>query len=53
MPEGQVSIINGFRQVTLYENGMFLPTAGLYFEGYMGWEKVGDLVPFDYDPTSD
>ena len=53
MPPGQVSIVTGFGPVTIDESGGFRPTPSLYFEGYMGWEKIGDLVPFDYDPTAD
>jgi hypothetical protein len=53
MSKGQVSIVTGFAPVMIFENGTFQPTAGLYFEGYMGWEKVGDLMPLDYDPLVD
>ena len=53
VPQGQVSIVNGSSPVLVDENGAFLPTASLYFEGFMGWKKVGDLVPFEYDPTAD
>lgn len=53
VPQGQVSIVNRSGPVLVDENGAFLPTASLYFEGFMGWKKVGDLVPFEYDPTAD
>jgi hypothetical protein len=48
MPEGQVSIVNLFGPVAIEENGLFTPPANLYFEGYMGWEKIADLVPYEY-----
>ncbi|MDQ1088018.1 carboxypeptidase-like regulatory domain-containing protein [Siphonobacter sp. SORGH_AS_1065] len=34
--------------VLLEENGSILPPLGVMFEGYWGWEKVGDLLPLDY-----
>ena len=50
LPEGQVSIVNYFGPVSIDENGLFMPTSNLYFEGYMGWEKIADLVPYEYTP---
>ncbi len=49
LPEGQVSIVNLFGPITIDENGLFIPTSNIYFEGYMGWEKVADLVPYEYN----
>jgi hypothetical protein len=51
MPEGQVSIVNLSGPVSIDENGLFTPVANLYFEGYMGWEKIADLVPYEYTPA--
>ena len=51
LPQGQVSIINLFGPVSIDENGFYKPTSELYFEGYMGWEKIADLVPYEYDPA--
>jgi hypothetical protein len=51
MPDGQISIVNLFGPVIIDEHGAFQPIARLYLEGYMGWKKIGDLVPFDYDPA--
>jgi hypothetical protein len=48
MPDGQVSIVNLQGPVSIDENGLFRPVANLYFEGYMGWEKIADLVPYEY-----
>jgi hypothetical protein len=48
MPDGQVSIVNLFGPVSIDDNGLFTPTTHLYFEGYMGWKKIADLVPYEY-----
>jgi hypothetical protein len=36
------------KAVQIFENGSYFHLYDLYFEGYMAWEKVGDLLPFDY-----
>ena len=51
LPDGQVSIVNLFGPVSIDENGFYKPTSDLYFEGYMGWEKIADLVPYEYNPA--
>lgn len=48
VPGGQVSIVNLFGPISIDENGLFKPINNLYFEGYMGWEKIADLVPYEY-----
>jgi CarboxypepD_reg-like domain len=53
LPEGQVSIVNLFGPVSIDENGFFKPTSNLFFEGYMGWEKIADLVPYEYNPAEE
>ncbi|MEL6561754.1 MAG: carboxypeptidase-like regulatory domain-containing protein [Bacteroidota bacterium] len=32
----------------ILENGMMLDPFAILFEGYMGWEKLGDMLPVDY-----
>ncbi|WP_291781204.1 hypothetical protein [Cecembia sp.] len=32
----------------LFEDGNYFHPFDLYLNGYMAWEKVGDLMPFDY-----
>jgi hypothetical protein len=32
----------------LFEDGSYFHPFDLYLEGYMAWEKIGDLMPFDY-----
>jgi hypothetical protein len=34
-------------EVQIFENGSYFHPYDLFFEGYMAWEKVGDLLPFD------
>lgn len=34
--------------VQLFENGSYFHPYDLMIEGYMAWEKVGDLMPFNY-----
>ncbi|WP_268033878.1 carboxypeptidase-like regulatory domain-containing protein [Algoriphagus sp. PAP.12] len=34
----------------LFENGSYSEPLGILVEGYMGWEKVADLMPLDYKP---
>ncbi|MHA7131875.1 carboxypeptidase-like regulatory domain-containing protein [Algoriphagus namhaensis] len=36
--------------VEIFPNGNYSDTFGILLEGYMVWEKVGDLVPLDYLP---
>jgi len=48
LPFGQVSIVNLKVPVVVDDYGHFEPTSGLFFEGYMAWENIADLVPFDY-----
>ncbi|MCH7410417.1 carboxypeptidase-like regulatory domain-containing protein [Belliella sp. DSM 111904] len=35
--------------VELYENGSHYPPFDLLFEGYLGWQKTGDLLPLDFN----
>lgn len=48
LPYGQMSIVNLKEPVNIDNQGYFEPTQGLFFEGYMAWENIADLVPFDY-----
>lgn len=53
MPDGEISIVNRLGPVSIEESGSYIPTPWLTFEGYMGWERLADVVPFEYDPTTD
>lgn len=48
---GQTSELEFLREkVKLSASGAINPPLGIMFSGYMGWEKVGDAVPLDYQP---
>ena len=36
--------------VEYFADGNYYNPANLFFFGYMGWKKVGDMLPFDYKP---
>jgi hypothetical protein len=52
VPDGQISIVNLTAPVVIDDQGYYKPTQNLFFEGYMGWEKIADLVPFDYESNN-
>lgn len=37
--------------VEIFENGSLSDPFGILVEGYMGWERVGDLLPINYVPV--
>lgn len=48
-PEKQQSILsltNG--EVEIFRNGTYGNRSGVFLDGYMGWEKIGELMPLDY-----
>lgn len=48
-PGAQQSILilsNG--DVEIFKNGTYGTLSGIFLEGYMGWEKIGELMPLDY-----
>lgn len=36
--------------VEYFSDGNYYKPSNLFFYGYMGWKKVGDMLPFDYNP---
>lgn len=47
----QTSLLRLTRPMVMLEaNGNYYEPLGLAFEGYWGWEKVGDLLPLTYQP---
>ncbi|PSL00471.1 carboxypeptidase-like regulatory domain-containing protein [Cecembia rubra] len=36
----------------LFEDGNYFHPFDLYLDGYMAWEKIGDLIPLDYKVSS-
>lgn len=49
MQESLIHFLNG--EIDIYENGSYFPPFDLLFEGYMGWVKIGDMLPLDYYPN--
>jgi hypothetical protein len=35
-------------EVEIFKNGAYGYKSGLFLDGYMGWEKIGELMPLDY-----
>jgi len=36
--------------VEYFSDGNYYNPSNLFFYGYMGWKKIGDMLPFDYQP---
>ncbi len=50
-PTYQTSVISmKGNPITLEKSGTVSDPLALVFEGYWGWEKVGDMLPLDYEP---
>ncbi|MBD1391766.1 carboxypeptidase-like regulatory domain-containing protein [Mucilaginibacter glaciei] len=48
---GQVSVINVLSAgVAVDDRGSFFKPQDLFFEGYMGWQKISNLNPLGYTP---
>jgi len=48
-PTYQTSVISlNADSVLLEEMGNIIEPLDILFEGYWGWEKIGDMLPFDY-----
>lgn len=44
----KLSIINDEKKLLIQPDGKYYPPLDLLVEGYMGWEKIGDLLPLEY-----
>lgn len=51
--KGKLQSFITFDKGVLYvdENGLFVPISEIYFGGYMGLIKAGDMLPSDYKPA--
>ncbi|MBO0938152.1 carboxypeptidase-like regulatory domain-containing protein [Fibrella sp. HMF5335] len=50
-PPPQTSIMRLVQPYVLIEaNGNYYNPLGIVFEGYWGWEKIADMLPFTYEP---
>jgi hypothetical protein len=52
-PTYQTSVISlNTESVLLEEMGNIIEPLAMLFEGYWSWEKIGDMLPLDYQPGS-
>lgn len=48
-PERQQSILSlNSGDVQIFKNGAYGQRSGVFLDGYMGWERIGELMPLDY-----
>jgi hypothetical protein len=53
IPNYQISIVNMLQgPVNFYPNGGIYEPKSLLYEGFWAYEKIADMVPMDYLPTS-
>ena len=45
----QISIIKFLNNIVIEENGYFYDQRDLFYSGYWDWEKIGDMLPYDFD----
>lgn len=45
----QISIIKFLNNIIIEENGYFYDQRDLFYSGYWDWEKLGDMLPYDFD----
>jgi hypothetical protein len=39
------------KAIKIYQNGYFEDQLGIVFNGYMGWERLAELMPLEYRPS--
>ena len=44
------SILNEEKKIRIQPDGFYSPALDLLIEGYLAWEKLGDFLPWDYQP---
>lgn len=44
------SILNSDKKIVIQQDGFYSPALDLLVEGYLAWEKLGDFLPWDYEP---
>jgi hypothetical protein len=49
----QVSIAEFPELVTIEENGYYYDQREILALGYWGWEKIGEILPYNYEPAGD
>ena len=51
-PEQQVSVLHLLRPADIMPTGQLSDPLAVYTEGYWGFEKIGELLPVDYEPAT-
>ena len=46
----QISILDFPEYILIEQNGYYYDQKEILVNGYWGWEKLADLLPYDYDP---
>ncbi|MEZ4852740.1 carboxypeptidase-like regulatory domain-containing protein [Flavobacterium sp.] len=49
----QMSYLKIDEKIEIFENGNYFPPTQLIAYDYMGWKKIGDALPLDYEPKKD
>jgi hypothetical protein len=49
----QVSIVELPERVVIEENGYYYDQREILALGYWGWEKIGEILPYNYEPEGD
>ncbi len=50
-PEQESEIEFSISKIRILPSGQIDPPYGVVFGGYMGWERMGDALPLDYQPN--
>jgi hypothetical protein len=45
----QISILKFYNSIMIEENGYFYDQRDLFNSGYWDWERLGDMLPYDFD----
>jgi hypothetical protein len=46
----QISILEFPEYIAIEQNGYYYDQKDILTSGYWSWEKLADLLPYDYDP---
>jgi hypothetical protein len=45
----QISILKFYNSIMIEENGYFYDQRDIFNSGYWDWERLGDMLPYDFD----
>jgi hypothetical protein len=51
-PQTSIIYLTNSRPVTIEKNGLFFEPLDVFTEGYLAWEKMGEMLPTDYSPAN-